>query len=362
MNLKVPDYILGIKPYATGKPIEELARETGATRIVKLASNENPLGPSPLAIEALRAAVDRVHRYPDGGAHDLIQKLSARLSVDAASIVIGNGSDDLIAMLTRALLTVGDEAIMADPSFLMYEIMIRSAGAVPIHVPLNRLTLDLDGFLQKVTAKTRMAFVCNPNNPTGTVVSKGAFERFLDALPPEVVVVVDEAYAEFVRDVDSPDGMRYLDSERPLVVLRTFSKAYGLAGLRIGYGVMPARLADLLHRVREPFNANLLGQLAAVAALDDTAFLEKTVKMTHEGLDYLYMSLEQMGVRYFPTQTNFFLIDVRQDADAVYQVLLKKGIIVRSMTAYDYPTYIRVNVGLPEENAYFIQALKAVLS
>ncbi len=360
--MKVPDYILDIKPYATGKPIEELARETGATRIVKLASNENPLGPSPKAMDALRAALNKVHRYPDGGAHDLVRKLSEHLSVDPSSIVIGNGSDDLIGMLTRALLARGDEAIMADPSFLMYDIMIRSAGAVPVHVPLKTLSLDLEGFLKKVTPKTRMTFVCNPNNPTGTVISKAEFEHFLNEIPPEVVVVIDEAYVEFVRDSDSPDGMAYFDPERPLVVLRTFSKAYGLAGLRIGYGVMPNTLSDLLHRVRQPFNANILGQLAAVAALDDTAFLEKTVRMTHEGLDYLYMSLDRMGLRFFPTQTNFFLIDVRQDADAVYQALLKKGVIVRSMSAYDYPTYIRVNVGLPEENAYFIQSLKAVLS
>ena len=362
MQLKVPDYILSIKPYSTGKPIEELARETGATRIIKLASNENPLGPSPKAIEAIRASIENVHRYPDGGAHDLVQKLSERLSVEPASIVIGNGSDDLIAMLTRALLTGGDEAIMGDPSFLMYDIMIRSAGAVPVHVPLRSLSLDLEGFLKRVNLKTRMVFICNPNNPTGTVISKGQFEKFLDALPSRVVVVVDEAYIEFVRDTDSPNGLEYLSPERPLVVLRTFSKAYGLAGLRIGYGVMPETISDLLHRVRQPFNANILGQSAALAALDDDAFLEKTVRMTHTGLDTLYKSLDEMGLRYFPTQTNFFLIDVAQDADAVYQALLSRGVIVRSMTAYEYPTYIRINVGLPEENADFIRALKVVLS
>jgi histidinol-phosphate aminotransferase len=244
----------------------------------------------------------------------------------------------------------------------MYDIMIRSTGAVPVHVPLKSLTLDLEGFLGKVNSNTRMVFVCNPNNPTGTVIPKAEFEKFLDALPPRVVVVLDEAYIEFVRDPDSPDGLKYLSPERPLVVLRTFSKAYGLAGLRIGYGLMPETLADLLHRVRQPFNGNILGQAAALAALDDDAFLEKTVRMTHEGLDMLYQSLDEMGLRYFPTQTNFFLIDVEQDADAVYHALLSRGVIVRSMTAYAYPTYIRINVGLPEENAAFIESLKAVLS
>jgi histidinol-phosphate aminotransferase len=207
-----------------------------------------------------------------------------------------------------------------------------------------------------------MIFVCNPNNPTGTVISKDRFEHFLNALPARVVVVVDEAYIEFVRDPDTPDGLDYLTPERPLVALRTFSKAYGLAGLRIGYGVMHETLSDLLHRVRQPFNANILGQAAALAALDDDAFLEKTVRITHEGLDFLYTALDEMGVGYYPTQTNFFLIDVAQDADAVYQALLSRGVIVRSMSAYNYPTYIRINVGLPEENSAFVQALKAVLS
>ena len=362
MKLFVPDHILSIKPYSPGKPIEELKREIGAKRIVKLASNENPLGPSPLAVKALHGVLDKIHRYPDGGGHDLVKKLSEHLNEKSKCIVIGNGSDDLIGMLTRALLKPGDEAIIPRPSFLMYDIMVRSAGAILVHVPLKALTIDLEGFLKQVTSKTRMVFVCNPNNPTGTVVTKEAFDRFLADLPPHVVVVMDEAYVEFVRDKNAPNGLDYFSEKRPLVILRTFSKAYGLAGLRIGYGVMPEYLSDLLNRVRQPFNVNLLGQLAARTALDDRAFLDMTIRLTHEGLDALYISLEKSGIKYFPTQTNFFLIDVQRDADDVYRGLLDQGVIVRSMTSYDYPTYIRVNVGLPEENTYFVEALKRVLS
>jgi len=362
MKIFVPDYILSIEPYPPGKPVEELQRETGIERTVKLASNENPLGPSPLAIRAIEEAVGRVHRYPDGGAYDLVQRLSAYLHVDPECLVLGNGSDDMISMLTRAFLQKGDEVIAGTPSFLMYEIMVRSAGATLIRVPLKELAIDLDGFRDNITDKTRMVFICNPNNPTGMAVTRKAFEYFLREVPPHVVVVMDEAYIEFVRDPAVARGMDYIDKGFPLVELRTFSKAYGLAGLRVGYGVMPKEIAGVIHRVRQPFNVNLLGQLGAIAALDDEAFLEKTVRLTHDGLDFLYEELEKLGITYFPSQTNFFLIDLNRDADTVFQELLTHGIIVRSMSSYDYPTYIRVNVGLPEENRLFIDALKKVLS
>ena len=244
----------------------------------------------------------------------------------------------------------------------MYDIMVRSAGARLVEVPLRDLSIDLEGFERNITSKTRMVFVCNPNNPTGTVVTKSAFESFLSNIPSNIVVVMDEAYAEFVRDENAANGLDYFSPNRPLVILRTFSKAYGLAGLRLGYGVMPEVLSEVLHRVRQPFNVNILAQIAALAALDDLKFLEKTIRLTHEGLDFLYASLDKLGVAYFPTQTNFFLFDVQKDADTVYQDLLKQGVIVRAMTAYDYPSYIRINVGLPEENEIFIDALKKALS
>jgi histidinol-phosphate aminotransferase len=239
--------------------------------------------------------------------------------------------------------------------------MVRSAGAKPVLVPLKSLSIDLDGIKDQVTSRTRMVFLCNPNNPTGTFISRRDFESFLEKIPSEVVVVVDEAYIEFVRDKSCASGIEYLDNTIPLVTLRTFSKAYGLAGLRIGYGIMPEEIASLLNRVRQPFNANSLAQSGAGAALEDKAFLEKVINLVHDELDFLYNSLDRMGVKYFPTQANFFLIDVAKDADDVFEKMLRQGVIVRSMTAYGYPHYIRINVGLHEENVRFIKALEKCL-
>ncbi len=361
MIVKIPEHILSIEPYKPGKPIDELAREYGIAHAVKLASNENPLGPSPMAVQAVSRTLSGLHRYPDGRGHDLTVKLSEHLGFSPDHFVLGNGSDDLIGMLTRALLQPGDEAIIPKPSFLMYDIDVRSAGAVPVHVPLQSLSISAGDLLEKVTSRTRMVFICNPNNPTGTVMSRNDFRAFLNVLPTDIVVVADEAYMEFVRDPDCANSLEFIQEDRPIVALRTFSKAYGLAGLRIGYGVMAPELAGILHRIRQPFNASLPAQAGAAAAIDDAAFLKKTVQTVHDGLDYLYVELDRMGVRYFPTQANFFLIDTGQDADAVFENLLKKGVIVRSMSSYGYPQYIRVNTGLAEENKRLVQALGQVL-
>lgn len=361
MIVKIPEYIQSIEPYKPGKPVEELAREYGIQQAIKLASNENPLGPSPMAVQAITLALTNLHRYPDGRGHDLTAKLSCRLGFSPDHFVLGNGSDDLIGMLTRALLQPGDEAIIPKPSFLMYEIDVRSAGAIPIHVPLRSLAICAKDILERVTSRTRMIFICNPNNPTGTVMSRNDFKSFIEALPLDIVVVVDEAYMEFVRDPDCVNSMEFIHRDRPVVALRTFSKAYGLAGLRIGYGVMAPKLAGILHRIRQPFNASLLAQVGAFAALEDEAFLNKTIQAVHEGLNYLYVELDRIGVRYFPTQANFFLIDAGRNAETVFENMLRKGVIVRSMSSYGYPEYIRVNTGLPEENKRLIQALEQVL-
>jgi len=360
MKIPVPDYILSLKPYEPGKPIEELEREYGIDNSIKLASNENPLGPSPMAIRAIGDTLTSLNRYPDGGGYELTAKLSAALNVAPENIVLGNGSDEIIGMLVRVFLKPGDEAVIPKPSFLMYDILVNSSGAVPVYAPLKELTLDLQGMADKITNKTRLIFVCNPNNPTGTTVSKKDFNGFLEAVPENIPIVVDEAYAEFVRDPDCVRGIDYINTGRPIISLRTFSKAYGLAGLRIGYGVMPKEIAELLHRVRQPFNANRPAQAGASAALDDAPFLSKTVRLIHDGLDYLFEALDKMRVKAFPTQANFFLIDVGRNADEVFEELLGMGIIVRSMKSYGYPEYIRVNTGLPEENIRFIAALKAI--
>lgn len=361
MNLNVPAHIAAIDPYVPGKPLSELEREYGISDSIKLASNENPLGPSPMAIAAMENAFGQLHRYPDGGAFELVEKLASHFNVPRGSVVLGNGSDEIIGMLTRALLVSGDEAVLPRPSFLMYDIMIRCSDATPVYVPLNNLAIDLDKMAAAITPKTRLIFVNNPNNPTGTMVSKTEFDAFLAKVPPGVVVVVDEAYIEFVRDENCAIGIDYLNASVPVVTLRTFSKAYGLAGLRVGYGIMPEELVSVMNRVRQPFNVSSLSQIGAEHALNDTAFLKKSLQVVHDGIDYLVAELTQMGVRSFPTQANFFLIDVARNAADVFENMLRQGVIVRSMVSYGFPEYIRINAGLPEENARFIEALKRVL-
>jgi histidinol-phosphate aminotransferase len=361
MKLKIPDYIRSIKPYKPGKPMEELEREYGIKGSVKLASNENPLGPSPLAKKAMTAAMEKLHRYPDGSGYYLVEKISQKLGVKSGNIVLGNGSDEIIGMLTRALLEPGDEAIMTDPSFLMYEIMVRSAGALPVFVPLKSLFVDLDEMAAMITGKTRLIFLNNPANPTGTIITKADFADFMQKVPENTVVVLDEAYIEFCTDPDCLNGLKWCAGQRPVVVLRTFSKVYGLAGIRIGYGVMPEDLAGLLHRVRQPFNANALAQAGACAALDDEKFLKKTTALIRQELEFLYEALEHLKVNYFPSEANFFLIDVKCDADDFFEAMLRQGVIVRSMVSYGYPEYIRINAGTREENKRFLEAFEKVI-
>jgi histidinol-phosphate aminotransferase len=363
VDLIVPDYIQSIEPYEPGKPIEELERDYGIQNSIKLASNENPLGPSPKAVLAIKSIMKDLHRYPDGGGYTLVDKLAAHLGVTPESIILGNGSDEVIGLLSRTLLTPGDQAIMPQPSFLMYEITVRSVGAEAIKVPLKTdMTIDLDAILGGITPRTRIIFLCNPNNPTGAVFTSSELNLFLKELPSGVTVVIDEAYIEFVRDPNCAQGLEYFKSGFPVVTLRTFSKIYGLAGLRIGYGLMPSRLANLLHRIRQPFNAGTLAQVGATAALDDKEYLNKTVTLVHSGLDFLFEAIGKLGLRCFPTQANFFLIDVQTDADTVFEGMLAEGIIVRSMRSYGYPRYIRINVGLPHENERFVAALAKILN
>jgi histidinol-phosphate aminotransferase len=361
VKLSIPEHILKIQPYSPGKPIEALEREYGIEKAIKLASNENPLGPSPKAIEAIRETLDNLNRYPDGSGYVLIRKISEKLGVLPGNIVLGNGSDEIIGMMAAALLNSHDEAVMTQPSFLMYDIMVRSRGATSVSVPLKALSADLDAMANRITPRTRMVFLNNPNNPTGTSISKAEFKNFMERVPPGIVVVLDEAYIEFVRDDDCAFGLDYFSDETPLVILRTFSKAYGLAGLRIGYGIAPEDISSLINRIRPPFNTNLLAQIGAAAALDDENFLNKTVRLVHDELDFFHDVFEKKGIKYFPTQTNFFLVDVQKNADDVFEKLLRQGVIVRSMSSYGYPKYIRVNVGRHEENVRFIEALENVI-
>jgi histidinol-phosphate aminotransferase len=361
MRLLVPDYILSIAPYVPGKPIEAVERELGIRHSVKLASNENPLGPSPLALQAIQRALGKLNRYPDDSGLELSERIAQKVKVRPKNIVLGNGSDDVISMLAKALLQPKDEAIMPQPSFAWYEITVRSSGALPVGVPLKSDRIDLKGMFDRITPKTRMIFINNPHNPTGSLVERDALEEFIGAVPADIVLVIDEAYIEFVKHPDCPNSIDYLDSGKVIVGLRTFSKAYGLAGIRVGYGVMPSFLTGLLNRIRQPFNVNSLAQAAAMAALEDEGFLARTVRLVHEELDFIYAALDKRGIDYLRSQANFLLINVGQNANDVFNGLLKKGVIVRAMTSYGYPEHIRVNVGLHEENVRFIDALEKTL-
>jgi histidinol-phosphate aminotransferase len=291
----------------------------------------------------------------------LCQHLSRQLNLKCENIVLGNGSDDLIAMLARVLLQPGDEAILPEPSFLFYEIVIQSSGAVAVGIPLKSETTDLDGMLARIGPKTRLVFVNNPHNPTGSLIAKPALDAFVEALPATVVLVIDEAYIEFVQDSRCPNSIDYLNSGKTVVGLRTFSKAYGLAGLRIGYGLMPAYFAELLHRVRQPFNVNTLAQAAAIAALEDQKFLAETVRLVTDELDFIYRGLDELGIPYHRSYANFLLIRLNKKADAVFEDLLRQGVIVRSMSSYGYPDCIRVSVGQHHENVRFLAALGKVV-
>lgn len=362
VKLSVPAHIQAIPAYVPGKPVEELERERGICGAVKLASNENPLGPSPLAVEAARQCLASVHRYPESGGFELTRRLAARLNLTPGNIVLGNGSDDIIAMLATAFLQPGDEVIMARPSFQMYEIAARAAGAVPVEVPLTGFRSDLEAMAGRVTPRTRMVFVNSPHNPTGSIVTRAEIEALMAALPADVLLVLDEAYIEFVRAPDHPDSRHYAAAGRPVVGLRTFSKAYGLAGMRIGYGIMPAAAADILHRVRQPFNVSLPAQKAAAAALDDQTFLSRTLETVHDGVDFLYDSLRGLGLDCLPTQSNFLFFRVPRPAQAVFEALLDRGVIVRPLASYGYSEHLRVSVGRPEENRRFIAALRQALA
>ncbi len=361
VNLKIRPNIAALIPYPPGKPIEELEREYGISGSIKLASNENPLGPSPKAVAAISACLKNLHRYPDGSCYYLATALAAKLGVKPGQLVFGNGSNEIIGLLTAAFVAPGDEVITSHPTFLVYQTMVQAQDGVNRVVPLKKMHHDLDAILAQVTEKTRLIFLDNPNNPTGTAFGRDAFASFLKQLPDHVIVALDEAYVDFVDADLRLDAREYLHAETPVVALRTFSKAYGLAGLRIGYGLMPSEIAGYLHRVRQPFNVNLPAQIGALAALSDDEHYQKTLDLTRKGFAWLREEIEKLGCTVFPTQTNFFLIDVHGDGKKLYENMLSKGVIVRPMNAYSYPTYIRITVGLPEENQRFVRTLTEAL-
>ncbi len=350
-----------IEPYIPGRSIEEVEKEYGKKRWVKLASNENLLGPSPKAVKALLREAKKVYLYPDGPCGDLRRAIAERLSIPEETVAVSNGADNLILLIANAFVDRGDEAIMADPTFTVYANVTYLMGGEPVSVRLKDYNHDLQAMLKKVSQRTKLIFVCSPNNPTGTIVKKEELDRFLRRLPERTILVLDEAYGDFVEDRDYPDSLEYVRKGRPVIVLRTFSKLYGLAGLRIGYALGKKELMDCLYQVREPFPVNRLAQAAGVAALGDQDHARRSFQMVCEGRVYLYRELESMGLSYVPSQANFVFIDFGRNSDGVFKDLLREGVIIRPGMIWKYPTFARVTVGRMEDNRRFIRALKKML-
>jgi histidinol-phosphate aminotransferase len=336
-----------------------LEREYGISGSIKLASNENSWGPSPKAVAAIGRALAGLHRYPDGSCYYLNQALAEKLAVEPEQIVFGNGSNEIIGFLITAFLRPGEEVITSHPSFLMYQKFVQIQGGVNRVVPLKNMRHDLEQILVEISKKTRLIFLDNPNNPTGSIIDPAEFDAFLEQVPEQVIVVLDEAYVDFVSPEQRIDVISYINSARQVVSLRTFSKAYGLSGLRLGFGIMAAELADYLHRVRQPFNVNSLAQIGGLAALADEEHYQNTLNQTREQRERLMAEVTELGCKPIASHTNFFLIDVGGNGKALYENMLTKGVIVRPMQAYGYPDYIRITIGIPEENERFVKALAA---
>jgi histidinol-phosphate aminotransferase len=352
----VNPHIARLAPYAPGKPIEELERELGITGSIKLASNESPIGPSPRAVAAVREALAGVHRYPDGASFALRERLAGRLGVSGEQLVFGCGADEVLELLAKTFLSPGTEVVHAWPSFAMYPIVVQGMGATPVAIPLtDDLVHDLDAMRAAVGEQTRMVFVCNPNNPTGTSVGAEAFDRFAASLPADVVLAIDEAYVEFATRPDFPDAVACVRERPATIVLRTFSKIYGLAGLRIGYGVGDPELIGYLQRARHPFNVNRLAEVAALAALDDDEHAERLRRLNREGVAYLTRELAALGIEVWPTDANFVLA---RPGAGVADALLREGVIVRPLAGFGMPEHVRISIGLPEENERLVKTLK----
>ncbi len=363
LSLALPG-VQKLSPYVPGKPVEELAREFGlrAEDIVKLASNENPLGPSPQALEAIRGAFDELTRYPDGNGFLLKQALADRLGVSTSMITLGNGSNDILELITRAFVSPQHEVVFSEHAFAVYPIVTQAVGARPVVVPARDWGHDLDAMAAAITPATRLVFIANPNNPTGTWIERPALERFLAKVPEDVIVVLDEAYTEYVETGDVPNGLDYLTQYPNLLVSRTFSKAYGLAALRVGYGICQPAIADAMNRVRQPFNVNSLAQAAALATLEDEAYLAESRRINREGMAQLEAGFTSLGLSWIFSRGNFIAVDLGREAAPVFQGLLRQGVIVRPVANYGMPHHLRVSIGLPEENQRFLEVLGQVMA
>ena len=353
--------IESITPYQGGKPIEEVQRELGLYDIVKLASNENPLGPSPIAVEAMQQAVKQVHLYPDGNGYYLKQDLSHHLGLEPDRLILGNGSNEVLQIIGETFISPNDEVIYSESAFVVYRLVATICGAKSVITPMQGYDQDIEAMIAAITERTKVIFIANPNNPTGTMVTAAQAQKLMDYVPEHVLVVFDEAYGEYINRADYPQTLPYVQQVRNVVISRTFSKVYGLAGMRIGYGIAPPHLIELMNRVRQPFNCNLVAQAAAQAALSDLDYVEQSRKTNAQEKQKLYQVLTALGVQYIPSEGNFIMLNLNQSGEAVAQRLLQQGIIVRPITGYGFPNSIRVTIGTRRQNVRFIETLTAIL-
>jgi len=354
--------ILDLRPYIPGKPIEEVKRELGLKEVIKLASNETSIGPSPLAVEAIKKEVENINLYPEGSSRMLREKIAQKLKIDKEMIIIGNGADNIIDLIGMAFINEGDEVISGEITFPAYETITRIMGGKLIPVKLKNFRFDLDKIAQRISEKTKIIFLCNPNNPTGTIVERKEVADFMEKVSQDVVVVFDEAYYEYVEEKDYPDSLSYVLEGKNVIIIRTFSKIAGIAGVRVGYGIAKTELVGYLRRVMSPFPTNRLAQVAALASLNDEEHYRKVLKTNQEGKKYLYRKLKELGLFYLPTETNFIFIDLKEDSKIVFKKLLKKGIIIRPGETWDCPNFIRVTIGTTYENQRFVKTMKEALN
>lgn len=355
--IEIGKHIEGIEPYKPGKPVEELERELGIKNAIKLASNENPIGPSKKALAVLKKGSVALHRYPEGSGRRLRESIGQKHKLKPDQVILGNGSDEIMDLAAKTFLEPGDEAILGDQTFAIYHICVTAHHGITVRVPLRDGRFDLEAIAGRVTPLTRMIFICNPNNPTGTMITRRGMDRLLGRLPSNVLVVMDEAYAEYADDPEFPNTIEDVKRGAPVLVLRTFSKMYGLAGLRIGYGLSTSAVIEAMNRVRLPFNTNSLAQSAALAALSDETHVARSLRINREGRRYLSESFKSLGLRFLPSQANFVYVDVGRAGETVYERLLRKGVIVRHIQG----PWLRISVGLPAENRRFVKALAGVL-
>lgn len=353
--------IFNVQPYVPGKPIDEVKRELGLKSVIKLASNENPYGPSPRARQAIIKASQELHRYPDGNCHYLRQELCRRLKIHPQQLIFGNGSDEIIVLAVRAFVEEGDEVVIAQPSFLIYDIASRIAGAKVRGVPLKDFAYDLKAMRAAVTQRTKIIFLGNPDNPSGQYFTRRQLTDFLKGLRKDILIFIDEAYYEYVKAWDYVDSIKLMRRHKNVIVTRTFSKMYGLAGLRVGYGIADEEVIDCLNRIREPFNVNALAQTAALACLKDQAYYRQLAAKIRAQRRFLYDGLERLGLAYVKSHTNFILIEVTKDASEVANALLRKGVIVRNMRAWGLKDFIRVTIGTEAENKIFLRQIKELV-